>query len=616
MTILSPWYLTLLIPALGALAFVYRKSGREKKVRLGTLMFLEKLQEKVVFRRKIHLPLRFFVELLLLTVLIGALSGITVFRDQETIAIVVDTSESMGHVEYGDESRLQRCLQAVEERLAIEQEDASYRLFTTAPLPQEITSGALSKSALIERIQSLSLVAAEGDFSVLGHALSKLPHLQKVIIASDVDVRFGGGSPEIQYESLNCRKDGEATSNVAISSLKYRPEDNEIVATVEMFSADRSDDRFVEGTLSEVSLGTRALQGEWQTVDRFSRSMSSGTSEMIRLKNVSSEKVYHLGIRLAGKNDSLASDNEAWVLTVPPVQKRVPVYSPQSIESLGLPPLPGFEFRTPRGDFPEQGGEMEFFQIAHRQEVPTFLRAGLYVLPVAGGTQRDKIQRAGDVVRVADDHPLLDYLDVSALSFREVLPLTVPEWAAPIIEVEAGVIAFAGVINERPVVALGFEIFPLEQEETPVSSIFFLNAMKWLEASAFQGSGALDIRWPESYAGDELTLVSERRVAGERIPIGALPSRRGVLFSPSGEAVRAQNFFSVSESDAHMALPLMPFVNVTKEGFVSGEATVEGSKEQVGELSTRRLLILFVLLLLTLDAVFALTSKKYTVSEL
>jgi hypothetical protein len=556
------------------------------------------------------------VELLLLTVLIGALSVITVSHDRETIAIVVDTSESMGHVEYGEELRLQRCLKAVEERLAIEREDANYRLFTTAPLPQEITSGALSKGALIERLQSLSLVAAEGDFSVLGHALSKLPQLQKVIIASDVDVRFGGGSPEIQYESLNYSKDGEATSNVAISSIEYRPTDNEIVATVEMFSADRSEDRFVEGTLSEVSFVSRALPGAWQTVDRFSRSISSGASETIRLKNVSREKVYHLDIRQAGKNDSLVADNEAWVVTVPPIQKTISVHSPQSVEALELPPLPGFEFRTPGGNFVEQEGKADFFQIAHRQEVPTFLRAGLYVLPVAGGTQRDQIQRAGEVVRVADDHPLLDYLDVSALSFREVLPLTVPEWAAPIIEVEAGVIAFAGVVNKRPVVALGFEIFPLEQEASPVSSIFFLNAMKWLEVSAFQGSGLLDIRWPETYTGDELTLVSERRVAGERVSIGTLPSRRGVLFSPSGEPVRAQNFFSVSESDSRMALPLMPFINVTKEEFESGEGTAEGSEEQARELSTRSLLILLALLLLALDGVFALTSKKYTVSEL
>ncbi len=89
-----------------------------------------------------------------------------------------------------------------------------------------------------------------------------------------------------------------------------------------------------------------------------------------------------------------------------------------------------------------------------------------------------------------------------------------------------------------------------------------------------------------------------------------------MLFSPGGEPIRAQNFFSVSESDAHMALPLMPFVNVTKEGFESSEDTAGGGEEQAQELSMRRLLILFVLLLLALDGVFVLTSKKYTVSAL
>lgn len=616
MTILSPWYLTLLIPALGALVFVYRKSRGEQKVRLGTLMFLEKLQEKVVFRRKLYLPLRFFVELLLLTVLIGALSGITVFHEQETIAIVIDPSESMGHVEYADESRFQRCLQALEERLAIEREDANYRLFVTAPFPQELTSDAISKSALVERLQSLSLVAAEGDFSVLGHLLSKLSELQKVIIASDLNVRFGGGSPEVQYESLNCRNDDESASNVAISAIEYRSEENEIVATVEMFSADPSQEHFIDATLSEVTLGSRVRAGKWQTVDRFSRSLSSRTSETIRLKNVSSDKVYYLNIRIAGKNDSLAADNDAWVLTVPQNRESVSVYSPYSVEILGLPPLPQFNFRTPQDSAPEEGKERKLFQISHKQQVSEFLHSGLYVLPVAGDAQREGIQTAGEVVRVADEHPLLDYLDVSALSFREVLPLNVPEWAAPIIEVEAGVIAFAGVVDNRPIVAFGFEIFPLEQEETPVSSIFFLNAMKWLESSAFQGSSALDSRWPEGYAGDELILVSERGAEGERFTSGILPPRRGVLFALNGDPVRAQNFFSVSESDPQMRLPLMPFVDVMKDQSEFTEGGAELRDRQEEGLSTRRMLILFVLFLLALDSVLVVTLKKYTVRDL
>gem|GEM_PF-3385649 len=606
-SIVSPWYFMLLLPGLAALLFVYRKYSSEQKIRLGTLMFLEKLEEKSVFRKKVRLPLRFFVELLLLALLIAALSGISIFQHQEIIAVVVDTSESMGHMDEVGKSRLESCIEQMKNRLAIESSAARYRLFTTAPTSREITSQPISREQVISALNQLEPVASEGELFSLGHQLGSGAEITKIITTSDRVLGFGKGAPTIYFENLEPRIETEDASNLAITSIQFLEKERRIEGEAKLFGGNTGSETLFTGTLSRIDI-TNGKRARWKNIESFSERMKEGVSHKFQIENVPVGAAYHLDLRIAGQSDSLEADSEAWIITERGLENKVAVYSPRPIDTLGLPEIPSLQFVEVSEDTPKNSEDNFRSLISYQQRHSRFIDSGLYILPVVEEPELAQLIRpAGKVLRTQANHPLLDYLDLQSLAFNEVIPLQVPEWGAPLIEVEAGVIAFAGIFERRPIVAFGFEIFPLDYGTTPVSSIFFLNAMKWLASSGDAVSRELNVRWPSEFADNELLFVSARDKEGVLLRSEPLPVHRGLLFSPNGDPVREQNFFAQAESNPSVSSDTMPTIEWDSDALFPLATEELGD----GEHSTRTLLIWAAFLLLLCDCALVLFSRKY-----
>src|SRR6187402_3353415 len=95
-TFLAPFWLIAIPIAAGLLIFAYLRHGRNKQNKISSLYFIKQLSPSIASgRRKMSLPWRLLLELLVLIALIAALSGIFLNNSSQRAILVIDNSLSM-----------------------------------------------------------------------------------------------------------------------------------------------------------------------------------------------------------------------------------------------------------------------------------------------------------------------------------------------------------------------------------------------------------------------------------------------------------------------------------------------------------------------------------------
>ncbi len=92
----SSWLLLGIPCAIGFLVYIFRVRGTTNQAIVSSLLFLKDLPRRPVGRKTFVPPLQFWLELAILTLLILAVAGIYLSRPGKHVAIVVDSSLSMG----------------------------------------------------------------------------------------------------------------------------------------------------------------------------------------------------------------------------------------------------------------------------------------------------------------------------------------------------------------------------------------------------------------------------------------------------------------------------------------------------------------------------------------
>jgi hypothetical protein len=174
--------------------------------------------------------------------------------------------------------------------------------------------------------------------------------------------------------------------------------------------------------------------------------------------------------------------------------------------------------------------------------------------------------------------------------------LSVPPWAQELISTTKGAVAFAGEIEQKKYVALGFELLPFEGKKSALTSILALNIIKFLSESGadvgFQAVGGRLHIPPDTaqvfYLDDDASLsASPADFVARRPGFVALSSRL------AGTTLAAFNFFDETESDT-----------LTSNRITVTEQKVESSDRKdvnllSGFIATLVAIVLFLDLLIT-----------------
>ncbi len=587
----APWFLVGVPLAASLLVYIYRARGNAHDLVISTLFLIRNLPQRLSARKTFAPPLQFWLELAALSLLSLAAAGLLATDSRQRIAVVIDTSLSMGAINEAGQTRLetaQRIASADVSQFLVQGRFSVYEAASELlPASEPLVSAPVATLA----INSLKPTYLEDNLNAQIRSLLLQGSFDKIWLYTDrtlkdQSVPFGLRVTTIPTTPLTERNiwirslsaNTDQTITIEISSLA--PSEISIQVAASCFSADGAElsaPTPISIKLSPVTTNSSQI-GPIDPTWAFCRITSYGDDT---------------------KREALQIDNEGWIAradNAPAIQ----IVSPLSLQELGLTGLKGFQFQ--RIESPQATNFNKTVPtIFHRTTTSSEMQApSLVISPPAGalpwgGAVAPQILTAPPITRWIQSHPLLRYVNPTLLSIERAAALRCPESSLSIILSSSGVLACAGESEGFRYLVTGFEIFPFEGLSTPTITVLTLNAFKWLFSSATPlgainlgrsifPSGAKELRsvMPLSAA----PLLTDSNVVMINTP-GVVSYRSEKDSTPK---FLAFNLFSDQESD------------LARAQTISIEATTQGaSLKQRAPLALASWLALLALLVLLID---------------
>ena len=481
----SPWMLLGVPCAVGLLVYVFRVRGTAQQAVVSSLLFLQELPRRPVGRKVFIPPLQFWLELAILTLLLLATAGLFLTHSGKQVAVVIDSSLSMGALYGSGGTRLEHAKRIAALDITRATNSSTYSVFSSAtdlaPLsaPHEASSDAVT--ALQSTPQSHRADSLQEHLS----SLLADPSYDAVWVYTDREFRNSTSSPRLIVNQLPIEP---ATQTNAWIRGVQRNDDGTLSVLIGYGGASKRD-ALVDGECYNADSTTPQKISPLQVI------LTPNEQATAQLKPPTSTWEYcrvHVRLQDASLFDSLPLDNEGWIARTSSTPS-IRVVSSLTPQQLGLPNIPNTSFTTD----PTKASE-KLPTIFHRQlppQEPT--SSSLVVLPPVGplpwgGSLSERVPQSRDITRWDSSHPLLAYLNPSLVTLTEVHPLECPATSTPILFSTAGAIACAGEDNGARYLITGFELFPFDGSKNPTISILTLNAFKWLfQSSATMAIGSL-----------------------------------------------------------------------------------------------------------------------------
>jgi len=489
-TLLHGWALSLFL-VIPVLILAYLRRNPSNQTIVSSLLLIRKLKSRQVIKKRIKLPLRFFLEVLALSLLVVALASPIISVKNKRVAIIIDTSLSMRALE-GGQSRITKAIEVTAEILQ-DETNAVFSIYTSTPKLTLVGERDLSSSAALSVVKENVKAGYSSDLlsgSVL--ELAQSGTYDELYVVTDKRVSYLDATNEGGKEvKIIAKKVGEPTSNLAIISAKLSEDavdqskqnisvsllassDQELKGRVELRELSGSDSKEKLLTTTQITVGENKRAEVNFTVRH----------------NVNS--IYKiLVVPSVAKDNNIIEDDEVFVTAAPSSATKILVVSKDGKSTLGLDKIRGIiTTALSIGEYNHKS-EQELYSnsliIFHRvspaslPEVPSLL-----VIPPADGKLFivENEVAAPVISSWNENHPINSYLKVKLLNLSSAEMLQVPTWGEKIINLEQGTIAFAGEYQGIKYAVLGFEIFPFEGDITPVPTVLTLNLIKWLMQNA------------------------------------------------------------------------------------------------------------------------------------
>ena len=497
--------------ALSALYFLplllvpYLIKGRTRRLRFSSLLLLRDLSKPSVGRRwrTLRLPPIFFLQFLLLFLLILAL-GEPVFSVRPTnIAIVLDNSASMQaleHQESGEKSRFEIAKDKTRDLLRSVSTEAKIDLYLISPRFEQFggkTLGPGEAVPLIAALEPFDLGEPSLDY---GKELSRLVEekgYERVYFLTDHPVRNQGET--IKVSSVGSRQKNLAITSFHISRSSFALSQSEARVEVTNFSSEQERIKVL-------------LKGGEKVLSSRTVTVAPRKSVTLSFDRFPAHPYYEAEL---GGRDALALDNRRFAVS--PVTKRLEILgvSPRPKALYSLRSLPGVSLNviSPKAyeESRDEGHSLEIFHYASPALLPK--KHALFILPPEKNPLV-AIHSALSRPIISDwrePHPLTRYVNFTLFQppyARTIEPLSFGE---AIVQSPEGALAVALEHHGRRYLILGFDPFPyLGRKNLPVS-IFTLNILEWF------------------YRG----LGGSSKGTGEPLDLSALQG--GVLVTPKDE---------------------------------------------------------------------------------
>jgi len=587
----APWFLVGVPLAASLLVYIYRARGNAHDLVISTLFLIRNLPQRLSARKTFAPPLQFWLELAALSLLSLAAAGLLATDSRQRIAVVIDTSLSMGAINEAGQTRLETAQRIASADVSQFLVQGRFSVYGAASELLPASAPLISAPVAALAINSLKPTYLEDNLNAQIRSLLLQGSFDKIWLYTDrtlkdQSVPFGLRVTTIPTTPLTERNiwirslsaDTDQTITIEISSLA--PSEISIQVAASCFSADGAElsaPTPISIKLSPVTTNSSQI-GPIDPTWAFCRITSYGDDT---------------------KREALQIDNEGWIAradNAPAIQ----IVSPLSLQELGLTGLKGFQFQ--RIESPQATNFNKMVPtIFHRTTTSSEMQApSLVISPPAGalpwgGAVAPQILTAPPITRWIQSHPLLRYVNPTLLSIERAAALRCPESSLSIILSSSGVLACAGESEGFRYLVTGFEIFPFEGLSTPTITVLTLNAFKWLFSSATPlgainlgrsifPSGAKELRsvMPLSAA----PLLTDSNVVMINTP-GVVSYRSEKDSTPK---FLAFNLFSDQESD------------LARAQTISIEATTQGaSLKQRAPLALASWLALLALLVLLID---------------
>ena len=455
---------------------------------------------------RVHLPPVFFLQLLLLALLIFALSE-PVFSVRPTrVAMILDNSASMQAIDDGTS----RFDQAKEKLGAMTGElgaSAAIDLYLTAPRLTKINREPWNPAKLLDQarqLQASDLADAQVDYDRALNQLAREQKYERVYLFTDHRAAE-------QTENIRIVSVGGPAANLAVTGFEVQRgslADTRLEATAVVHNFSGRDEKVQVALKSaDATLANRELI------------IRAGQSASVTYSGFPERPYYEVEI---ARRDNLALDNRRFAVAPRSRSLRILAVTPRNQAAASLKKIPGVTVETispeTYGDSSQRGYDLEIFHYASPAILPP--TPALFILPpennpiVDLGTPLSNTQISG----WREPHWLTRYVNFSLLRPTYARPLRPQSPGQVIIEGAGGALAFA--VEQRGIryLALGFDPLPYLGRDNLPMSIFTLNVLDWFyEAAGARGQSTGEpIPLSGTESGEQLTTPTGETVRLER----------------------------------------------------------------------------------------------------
>lgn len=542
----SPWMLLGIPCAIGLLVYVFRVRGTAQQAVVSSLLFLQELPRRPIGRKVFVPPLQFWLELAILTLLLLATAGLFFTHAGKHVAVVIDSSLSMGALYGSGGTRLEHAKRIAALDINRAPDSTAYSVFSSASDLSPLSAPDDASSEATTAIQSAP--QSHRADSLQEHLASLLadPSYDAVWVYTDRELQNTPPSSRLIVNQLPIEP---ATQTNAWIKGVERINDGSLAVLIGYGGASKRE-ALVDGDCYNAD-SKKPLKISPQKVVLTPHEQS--TTQLTPPTSTWAYCRVHVRLQDASLFDSLPLDNEGWIARKSS-SPSIRVVSSLTPQQLGLSHIPHTSFATDPTDASQKLPTIFHRQLPSREPSTS----SLVVLPPAGplpwgGSVSQRAPQARDITRWDSSHPLLAYLNPSLVSLTEVHPLECPTTATPILFSNAGPIACAGEDKGARYLITGFELFPFDGNKNPTISIFTLNAFKWLfQSSATTSAGSLPSKLP---VAETVTNVEYLQPTSSTLDVtggNISPRHPGILLLDHTDGAQdhiALNAFEESESN-------------------------------------------------------------------
>lgn len=569
--LLSPAWLVLAPLGIGVLVYAYLRRGTGRRVVVGTLYLLKTLRRPSFSRKKFTPPPRFYLEVVLLLALALAAAGLYREGFGSRIAIVLDNSLSMTRSNPRASTALSGLDIALRDARSLVQalsRESSVEVFVTSPHLRSLSGGLVRAEQALQHLAALEPSYAPDNLDPAVTRLLSDPSYDKVAVFSDHPMQRLSRGMKLDIHTVNFDQGAPEHENVAIAHLSVR---KDRATTIEVgISA------FVRAQ-AKIRVILEAVSSEDNGVNYKKLAEKSVTFQSQARESVSFDDIAPrhqlFRVRIEPDSSSLAThfnwiklDDSGW-LSVAASGGRIALISQFSPNELGLNKIPFADFEQISPEqfdrTPQQLSSGRYLAAIFHRYVPTQLPSisSVFISPVSSSqflTREGEISGVG-ITRWLETHPVLTYVHMPSLELAKAQVLRGPAWSRELIVSSQGPIAFAGEVDARKYLGLGFELLPFEGRRSALTSILMLNIIKYVSDlsadSAYQpvGSRVLIPDDAESarYIGEDESIEpsQDQSVLVLRPGILEVRSRLGA------SEFKAFNYFDPNESNSLETTP-------------------------------------------------------------